>query len=163
MIIYRVVMIDHPDDEEETTNVKTFSSATLAQRYLCDLVDEFRAEMGSDRLADGEETGGSTSYHWNKNDAYDFYSVWIERDELDQRKSKVTTTNEKAICMDMDAEKANGTEGGINPPPSSSRSSWPHKPSVGEMLNVLQYLDEELMVEGSFQEVCDYVRKLADQ
>ena len=38
----------------------------------------------------------------------------------------------------------------------------PTKPTVEEIKRVLQYLDEELMVEGTFEEVCEYVNQLKD-
>ena len=34
------------------------------------------------------------------------------------------------------------------------------KPTLEEIKRVLQYLDEELLVEGTFAEVCDYVKNL---
>ena len=34
------------------------------------------------------------------------------------------------------------------------------KPTLEEIKTVLQYLDEELMVEGTFEEVCEYVNSL---
>ena len=36
------------------------------------------------------------------------------------------------------------------------------KPSLEEIKWVLQYLDEELLVEGTFEEVCEYVRHLKE-
>lgn len=38
----------------------------------------------------------------------------------------------------------------------------PTKPTLEEIKRVLQYLDEELMVEGTFEEVCEYVNQLKD-
>ena len=37
-----------------------------------------------------------------------------------------------------------------------------NKPSLDEIKWVLQYLDEELMVEGTFEEVCEFVNQLKD-
>lgn len=37
------------------------------------------------------------------------------------------------------------------------------KPSLEEIKRVLQYLDEELLVEGTFREVCDYVNMLGEE
>ena len=34
------------------------------------------------------------------------------------------------------------------------------KPSLDEIKRVLQYLDEELLVEGSFEDVCEYIQGL---
>lgn len=36
------------------------------------------------------------------------------------------------------------------------------KPTIEEILTVLQYLDEELLVEGSFEDVCEYAQTLKD-
>ena len=35
-------------------------------------------------------------------------------------------------------------------------------PTLEEIKTVLQYLDEELMVEGTFQEVCEYINSLEE-
>lgn len=37
------------------------------------------------------------------------------------------------------------------------------KPTLDEIKWVLQYLDEELMVEGTFEEVCEFVNQLKDE
>lgn len=34
------------------------------------------------------------------------------------------------------------------------------KPTLKTIKRVLQYLDEELMVEGTFEEVCEYINSL---
>ena len=34
------------------------------------------------------------------------------------------------------------------------------KPTLEEIKWVLQYLDEELLVEGSFEDVCEYINNL---
>jgi len=36
------------------------------------------------------------------------------------------------------------------------------KPTLEEIKWVLQYLDEELLVEGSFEEVCKYVNSISE-
>lgn len=36
------------------------------------------------------------------------------------------------------------------------------KPTLEEIKRVLQYLDEELLVEGTFEEVCEYVNQLEE-
>jgi hypothetical protein len=38
----------------------------------------------------------------------------------------------------------------------------PTKPTLEEIKRVLQYLDEEMLVEGTFKEVCEYVNQLKD-
>jgi hypothetical protein len=36
------------------------------------------------------------------------------------------------------------------------------KPTLEEIKWVLQYLDEELLVEGTFEEVCEYINQLKE-
>jgi len=36
------------------------------------------------------------------------------------------------------------------------------KPTLEEIKQVLQYLDEELMVEGTFEEVCEFINNLKE-
>jgi len=37
------------------------------------------------------------------------------------------------------------------------------KPTLEEIKRVLQYLDEEMLVEGTFQEVCEFVNQLKEK
>ena len=162
MKIYKVMSIDKIPNEREDHYCKTFTSLTIAKKYMDMIVENFIEAEGS-RIDRGNKETGQSWFIWEVPEEDNYFHVWIEAEDSDTMLESQVPSLENIIEDIMEQEKKMGTDKGVDASKSAPSASWPHKPSKGEMLNVLQYLDKELMVRGSFQEVCDYVRKLADK